>query len=182
MLKDLPRYDCLLKAAELYPEMSLSACETFMNLLRTADMMFAEKGKFLSQIGLSQGRFTVLMLLNGCSDDSTPAGLADKAGVTRATMTGLIDTLERDGFVVRETDPADRRTLIVRLTEDGQAFVRAMSPGWGRCVSAVVAPLSEEERGTLTQLLQKIQQGFTPVSSLPRGDSEALHAEEPSAI
>ncbi len=38
------------------------------------------------------------------------------AGVTRATMTGLIDTLERDGLVMREPDPVDRRMMFVQLT------------------------------------------------------------------
>ncbi len=163
MLKDLPRYECLLKAAERYPDMELSANEAFLNLLRTADMMFAEKGRYLGQLGLSQGRFTVLMLLNGCCEHpATPASLADEAGVTRATMTGLIDNLERDGFVVREADPLDRRTVLVRLTEAGQTFVEGMLPGWFQRVSSVIDPLDEAERKTLVDLLQKIQIGLTP--------------------
>ncbi len=173
MLKDLPRYECLLKAAERFPGMEVSANEAFLNLLRTADLVFAEKGRCLSQMNLSQGRFTVLMLLTqGCKgqEAATPASLAEEAGVTRATMTGLIDTLERDGLVAREADPNDRRAVRVRLTESGQSFVEGMLPGYFRRVSAIITPLNEAERKTLVRLLQKIQAGLTP--STPKPPSE----------
>src|SRR3954469_9272389 len=97
MLQDLARYECLLQAARRYPSLDPSATDAFLNLLRTGDAVFAAEAKFLAERGISQGRFPVLMLLNrGCDAISTPAGLADAAGVTRATMTGLLDTLEKD--------------------------------------------------------------------------------------
>lgn len=163
MLKDLPRYECLLKAAERYPSLVPSANEAFLNLLRTADMVFAEKGRFLSQHNISQGRFTVLMLLtHACAHGTTPAELADEAGVTRATMTGLIDTLEKDGLVTREADAHDRRTLHVRLTEQGKTFVETMIPPYFQRVASIMAPLNEPERKQLVHLLQKIQEGLSP--------------------
>jgi DNA-binding MarR family transcriptional regulator len=126
MLKDLPRYDCLIQAAERCPTLQPSACDAFLNLLRTGDDVFAVVDRFLSGHDISQGRFTVLMLLGmECDDEderpATPATLAEQAGVARATMTGLIDTLEKDRLVVREPDPVDRRTIHVRLTGEGRA-------------------------------------------------------------
>jgi len=70
----------------------------------------------LNSNGISQGRFTVLMLLLRRSDvPINPADIAERAGVTRATMTGLIDVLERDGFVKREPSPR-------RPTDDVRAY------------------------------------------------------------
>jgi DNA-binding MarR family transcriptional regulator len=162
MLKDLPRYECLLGAAQRYPSLQPSACDAFLNLLRTGDHVFEAEGRFLSQHGISQGRFTVLMLLNRCGEQeySTPAELADAAGVTRATMTGLLDTLEKDGWARRETDPTDRRTLRVRLTATGDAFLQQTLPDYFRCVADLMDPLNEEERRQMVGLLQKIQQGL----------------------
>jgi len=37
MLKDLPRYECLLEGAKKFPELDPSACEAYLNLLRTGD-------------------------------------------------------------------------------------------------------------------------------------------------
>lgn len=166
MLKDLPRYECLLKAAERYPSFDPASHEVFLHLLRTADMVFEEVNRELAHHEISQGRFTVLMLLRRPWVEScTPASLAEEAGVTRATMTGLIDTLEKDGMVVREADTHDRRTIHVKLTERGNAKVEAMRPGYFGCVTRIAAPLNARERSELVRLLQKIQEGLTPPDS-----------------
>jgi len=167
MLRDLPQYDCLLKAAERYPSLEPSACDAFLNLLRTGDLVSESESEYLAACGVSHGRFTVLMLLNDACDHpvSTPAELADEAGVTRATMTGLIDTLEKDDLVVRESDPSDRRTVLVRLTAKGQAFLDQILPDYFRRVSAIMQPLDDEERRQFVTLLQKIQRGLTPERS-----------------
>ena len=164
MLKDLPRYDCLIQAAERCPTLEPSACSAFLNLLRTGDDVFAVVDRYLSSRNITQGRFTVLMLLakacdipDGPAHPPTPATLADEAGVTRATMTGLIDTLEKDHLVAREPDPTDRRTIHVRLTEAGRAVLDAIVPDYFRQVAEILRPLSETERNHLVRLLQKIQ-------------------------
>jgi len=105
LLKDLPRYECLLEAAKRFPDLDPSACDVFLNLLRTGDEVFRVTENNYASHGLSQGRFGVLMLLWRCScapteagagehclpdGPLTPAELAAAAGVTRATMTGLI--------------------------------------------------------------------------------------------
>jgi len=164
MLKELPRYECLLKASEEHPSLDPTACDAFLNLLRTGDDVFAAENDFFTKYHLSQGRFTVLMLLQcPCEEEAaTPAALADQSRVTRATMTGLIDTLEKDGLVTREADRKDRRTLHVRLTRQGKAFVKKMLPDYFRCVSKIIEPLNRTERKQFVRLLQKIQQGLAP--------------------
>jgi DNA-binding MarR family transcriptional regulator len=108
------------------------------------------------------------MLLNRCNGEtSTPAELAEKAGVTRATMTGLIDTLEKDGLARRETDPNDRRTVLVRLTPAGEALLESTLPDYFRCVSDLMQPLEDEERRQFVALLQKIQRGLGREAELP---------------
>ena len=165
MLKDLPQYECLLQAAGRYPTLDPTANEAFLNLLRTGDMVFEEIGAFLARHNISQGRFTVMMLLHRpWIEAHTPASLAEESGVTRATMTGLIDTLEKDGMVVRQPDSQDRRTVHVSLTEQGRASLEAMLPDYFQCVSRIVSPLSARERKELVRLLQKLQEGLTPAN------------------
>ncbi len=161
MLKDVPRYECLLKAAERYPTLNPSASEAFLHLLRTGDAVAAAEGAHLAKHDISQGRFMVLMLLNRCAgQQSKPADLADEAGVTRATMTGLVDTLEKDGLVARRSDPGDRRTVLVRLTAAGRKLLGAMVPGYFAFVTKMMQPLNRTERSQLVALLQKIQRGL----------------------
>ena len=175
MLRDLPRFECLLEASERYPALEPTAFNAFLHLLRTGDLVFGAENEFLHDRGLSQGRFTVLMLLNRCcSEPKTPAELADEASVTRATITGLLDNLERDGMVVRETSPGDRRTVLVRLTDKGQRCIDMVLPHYCRRVSALMEPLSEAERTTLVALLQKVQQGLAPADSAAHTPAPAI--------
>ena len=162
LLKDLPRFECLLEAAKEFPDLDPSACEAFLHLLRTGDESARVVETQLARHNISQGRFGVLMiLLNRCGGNSGtlgPAELADAAGVSRATMTGLIDTLERDGLVTREPDTVDRRMMLVRLTAKGRALLEAILPDHFKRMAWLMSPLSEFERQTLVQLLNKIQQ------------------------
>lgn len=162
MLKDLPRYDCLLRAAREFPDLDPSATDVFLNLLRAGDEVFRVIEANLRSHEISQGRFGVLMALatherrDGSHPPLTPAELAERAGVTRATMTGLIDTLERDGLVVRERAPDDRRMTTVRPTARARALLRRILPGHFQLMAKLMLPLSAAERTTLVRLLHKI--------------------------
>lgn len=173
LLKDLPRYECLLEAAKEFPDLDPSAAEAFLHLLHTGDEVFSVSDRSLAGHNISHGRFGVLMLLwhgvqprptkptdnEACvPGPRTPAELADAAGVTRATMTGLIDTLERDSYVRREPDPDDRRQMSVRLTPRGEKFLREFLPGHFQAIAAIMGSLTEAERKTLVRLLIKVQQ------------------------
>src|SRR4051812_19042933 len=172
LLKSLPRYECFLEAAKEFPDLDPSACEAFFHLLRTGDEAFDYAEHNLSEHGISPGRFGVLMLLWGNFQDPhansqgmTPADLASQSNVTRATMTGLIDTLERDGFVRRSADADDRRMMRVGLTAKAEHFLQNLLPGHFRRMATLMAPLSQSERKTLVQLLVKIQEQAATLNS-----------------
>lgn len=181
MLKDLPRYECLLEASQKFPDLDPSACEAFLHLLRTGDEAFRVSDEHLARHHISHGRFTVLMLLldksQNCPRAHTPAELADLAGVTRATMTGLIDTLERDGLVTRTPDPSDRRMMSVTLTPHGQARLESILPGHFKRMSALLSTLDESERRTLVRLLVKILERAADLNK-----ATAATASAPAAI
>src|SRR6478609_8453909 len=186
LLKDLPRYECLLEAAKEFPDLDPSAAEAFLHLLHTGDEVFGVSDRSLAGHNISHGRFGVLMLLwrsvqpraatlmgaDACvAGPRTPAELADAAGVTRATMTGLVDTLERDGLVKREPDPNDRRMMSVVLTPKGEKFLQNFLPGHFKLISSLMATLTEAERKALVSLLMKVQQHATNLKAEHAGQS-----------
>ena len=162
VLKNLPRYEALQQMAQTFPDLDPSACDAYLHLLRTADEVYRVREANQAAHGLSQGRFTVLMLLYDKAANrpkpGAPADLAECAGVTRATMTGLIDTLERDGLVKREPDPEDRRRMSVHLTDKGLSTLQAVLPGHFQWMAALMAPLDETERKQLVRLLSKLSE------------------------
>jgi DNA-binding MarR family transcriptional regulator len=61
--------------------------------------------------------------------EATPSRLADLAGLTTGAITGVLDRLEKAGIVARESDPNDRRRIIVRLVpERARELVDALQP------------------------------------------------------
>lgn len=158
MLKDIPRYECLLAASEAFPEFDISATEAMLHLLRTGDGVFRVLNGHLQEHGFSQGRFTVMMLLwhEAAGQSLTPAALADQAMVTRATMTGLLDTMEKDGLIHRVPCAQDQRMSQVSLSEKGRSDVERILPEHFRRMAQLFASLSLEERKTFLSLLQKI--------------------------
>jgi DNA-binding MarR family transcriptional regulator len=191
ILKNLPRYECMLEASKLFPDLDPSACEAFLHLLRVGDEAYKAVELHLAEHHLSKGRFVVLMLLydklKGCPHPRTPAELADLSQVTRATMTGLIDTLERDGLVTREPDRADRRMMTVTLTEKGRRLIEAILPVHFRRMAALMQPLDESERKTLVQLLRRVLQqaesttGGPAAAAAPESAPSPVHGANGSA-
>ncbi len=173
LLKNLPRYECLLEAAQQFPDLDPSATEAFLHLLRAGDEAYHACEVYLAEHDLTRGRLTVLMLLLDKAKNrphpQTPAELADRAGVTRATMTGLIDTLERDGLVTREPDTDDRRMMSVHMTDRGHQALQAVLPGHFQRMAVLMRNLNETERKTLVRLLGKIVEQASNLRPVPAG-------------
>ena len=112
---------------------------------------------------LSKGRFQILMHLKRKEGPLSPAELAENCGVTRATVTGLVDTLEHAGLVERVQDSADRRSVQVRLTPAGDAHLDQMLPDHYRRLEGVMAGLTKDELKVFVELLGKIETGIPAV-------------------
>jgi len=160
-LKDLPTTKVLGKFAERYPDADITAVSGFLHLLRVATDLSVALDTCLTKHGLLQGRWWVLILLmREDSRTSTPSVLAEKAGVTRATMTGLIDGLEQNGLVERIYTKDDRRSILIRLTDAGQDKLDAVMPDYYRRVRKCMQSLDDDKRMQLQQILELINAGM----------------------
>jgi DNA-binding MarR family transcriptional regulator len=177
LLKALPRYDVFLEETKDFPHLDASACYTFLQLLKTGDELLALDNQILSTFGTRHGRFNLLMMKHCTVGTTTPADLAEKAGVTRATITGLLDGLERDGFVERCPDPVNRRSVQVKLTATGQEFLEKVRPGYCRWFTSVVETLNQDEQQQLLVLLEKIQIRLGEISNQYRRTANQIPAQ-----
>lgn len=160
LLKDVPKSEVIKAFARRMPDLDPSAAEACLTLLRTAsDVMLAMDAHF-TRHDISQGRFSILMTLTRSGGNQTPAELADRLGCTRATVTGLLDGLERDGLVERHPSSDDRRRIDVVITTKGRAFLETMLPDHFRRVAGLMSALSEKERRSLIALLAKVDEGI----------------------
>ncbi len=129
MLNELPRYDFLQEIVKTQQEVDSSACDLFLSILRTGGAVSSLEASYLGAHKITPGRFAVMLLLG--IDESIvrkPSELAEMIGVTRATMTGLLDTLERDNYVGRTLDPTDRRSMRVVSTPECRELLKRVLP------------------------------------------------------
>ncbi len=109
----------------------------------------------MSSCGLSLARTKVLSQLQD-GGPARPSVLAAEFGFAPRTVTELVDTLERDGLVTRQADPTDRRALLVRLTNEGQAALAVAHTTRARLMKQVFGVLDEDDRATMARLLQTL--------------------------
>jgi DNA-binding MarR family transcriptional regulator len=141
---------------EQTPEGDAAATEAVMNLVRTADLLFDEIGRLLRPLNVSAAGGLVLGMLRDRGPMS-PSELGERLIVTRATVTGLVDSLEKRGYVRRSAHPSDRRSQIVELTPAGldvNAKLRTLIHGHEKEWLSV---LTADEIRTLIGLTHRIQ-------------------------
>lgn len=166
LLRDLPRFDTLQRFAERYPDMDIESVSAFLTLLRVASDLIGSLDQYLERYGLLQGRWMVLVLLMREPNLTTnPSILASKAGVTRATMTGLLENLERDGLIERRTDHDDRRRARVCLTAAGVAKLDELMPDYYARVARLLSDFSAADKQTFIQLLERLNQRVPELQS-----------------
>ena len=164
-LKDLPTDTTLHEFSRRYPNMNPSAIKTCAELLRTGSELLTAFETILGHHGLSQGRFLTLIVMNRNPDDEvSPSSLSEKVGVRRATMTGLLDKLERDDLIERLAHHRDRRKIAVRLTSKARQVLAEMLPDYYRSIAKIMANLTEKERLELMTLLGKVNRGLSSLS------------------
>ena len=75
----------------------------------------------------------------------TPSALARRAGLHPATLTGILDRLERGGWVARERDTADRRSVVIRARRERSGEVFRLYAGMNSSMDEVIAGYDEAE-------------------------------------
>jgi DNA-binding MarR family transcriptional regulator len=85
----------------------------------------------------------------------SPSTLARRAGLHPATLTGVLDRLERGGWVVRERDPADRRAVRIRARRERNAEITRLYAGMNSSMDGICAGYGEVELATVADFLRR---------------------------
>jgi len=116
-------------------------------IARLAKMVLRVTDEHFAKLGISQTKLAVLIYLGSESElSASPSFLAKHCGVSRAAITGLLDGLEKEGYVERDEHPSDRRALMVKLTPKGQEFLGCTLPQDRYRIPELTTVLSEIEQ------------------------------------
>lgn len=87
--------------------------------------------------------------------------------ITTGSVTSLIDTLERKGFVIRIDDPNDRRKVLLDTTPAAQDVLDNVLPAIQQRVRSIFESISDTEIATLRTLLSKVAAGVAAPQPTP---------------
>jgi MarR family 2-MHQ and catechol resistance regulon transcriptional repressor len=90
-----------------------------------------------------------------------PNEIAERLIISRATITGLLDSLERRGYVRRMPHSSDRRMLLIEPTESGRNVAHEFRLVVHRQQKEWLAALKESEQGQLVDTLHRLQSSLT---------------------
>ncbi len=85
----------------------------------------------------------------------SPSALARRAGLHPATTTGILDRLERGGWVARDRDPSDRRAVVVRARRDRNAELLRLYAGMNTAMDQLCAGYSDDQLELLADFLRR---------------------------
>jgi DNA-binding MarR family transcriptional regulator len=117
-------------------------------------------------VGIHPYHYAILTLLDEGGRD-TQGSIADALGYDRGQLVGLLDEMEEGGLVERRRDPEDRRRQIVQMTPVGKKTLGKLRTLTRRLDDEFLAPLDEEQRRELQQLLLTLCGTHVPQCRLP---------------
>lgn len=110
---------------------------------------------------LSYAQVRALVLLGKSDDEEVTAGqLAKAADLTPASVTALLDQLEREGMVERRRSEQDRRLVVVSLTDEGRALLAQKRELWRGCWNDAMADLDDRDIAAAIGVMHRMARMF----------------------
>lgn len=128
-------------------------------LNKSSRLSKCEINKKLCDIGITFPQLIVIKHLAEKEDKSsaiTPAAIAEHLGYDRPTISGIIDRLTRQGFVLREPNPSDRRSQAIVLTEKSKQLAQKMGTFFNEVEAKMTEGFEENEIKELKGYLRRI--------------------------
>ncbi|KZF07331.1 MarR family transcriptional regulator [Rhodococcus sp. EPR-157] len=140
------------------PEMDPSPMGVVGRLSRASRLVEREVRDYFAGEGMDSWEFDVLATLrrSGSPCTLTPKDLVARTMVGSAAMTNRVDRLVSKDLVDRETDPANRRSILISLTDKGHGVVERVVDGHVANAARLVDGLDRTERIEFDRLLRKL--------------------------
>ncbi len=142
-----------------WPRAPLAAMQAVTSIMRVQQVLLSRLNEALDPFGLTFARYEALMLLYFSRAGSLPLGkMGDRLQVHPASVTNLVNGLERAGLVARAPHPSDRRTTLATITGPG----RSVAEDATRALHDIrfgTAPLDDAQLTAVTEILRAARRG-----------------------
>jgi MarR family 2-MHQ and catechol resistance regulon transcriptional repressor len=134
------------------------ALSAYINLIRASDSIVSKASAQLEESGMTLGQFAVLEALHHLGPMCQHT-LADKLLRSGGNVTLVVDNLERRGWVRRERQKEDRRTVQIRMTPKGARLIAKVFPEHAAAITKIMNELTENEQEELRRIAGKLGHG-----------------------
>ncbi|MEU3353855.1 MarR family transcriptional regulator [Streptomyces sp. NPDC037389] len=128
-------------------------------LLRLTRRLHRAQKRYLDPVGITPAQSRLLRTVAHYEAPPRMADLAEHLEVVPRAVTTLVDALETNGAVRRVPDPSNRRVIRIELTDQGRSTLRALRDARRAAVEDVLAPLDDDQREVLGDLLAELLTG-----------------------
>ena len=162
-----------------FPGASQLSARVFRELEEVGGLAESLVASVARRHGLSHVALNALAVIEG-NGGPMPAGVVGtRVHITSGTMTSVLDTLERNGYIERLTDPGDRRRVLVEVTREAQAVLDRLLPEVVQTTTAVMAGFGDTELDEFLGTLARIREA---ISSLPEDVGPPAIRRTPSEL
>jgi DNA-binding MarR family transcriptional regulator len=145
-----------------------AAVEALANLIRASNEALGELDRRRRVLAdLSPCGFEARAVLDGAGEPLTGTDIAKRLLVTTASITSLLDTLARRGYIERQPHPIDRRKTLISITDAGRELVDDMLPTVHTAATQLFGGLSPGELETLISVCTHLRTRVAQLSELP---------------
>jgi DNA-binding MarR family transcriptional regulator len=114
------------------------------------------QAKVLEPYGLTTLQGLALRALASGGDDLDMARLAEMTSLPPSTLTSIVDRLERDGLAARHRDEVDRRRVLVRLTDRGEAVMQELEAMAVRLTGDMLREVADADLALLSAMTRRM--------------------------
>jgi len=133
--------------------------EALLSLVRTSTLMQKLSNRFFSRFNLTDVQFNILMILKAHgSEGLSQQRLSEQLVVGKSNVVGLVDRLEKAGYVRRTSHPSDRRFNQIVLAAKGARLEQRVERSYFKEVDRMMNVLTEAEKQVLIHSMEKIRQ------------------------
>jgi DNA-binding MarR family transcriptional regulator len=146
------------------PDLDPEAKHVTGRVIRLSGIFQDAYAEAFAPLGINETDYGILAPLRraGVPFELNPTELAKQRMMTSGGMTAAVDRLERKGLVTRVPNPADRRSNLVRLTDDGLRIVDEAMVRHAAVEADLVGTLNATDRRRLTDLLRRLLLALEP--------------------
>jgi DNA-binding MarR family transcriptional regulator len=142
-----------------WPDAPVAAMMAVTSVMRAQQILLGRLNDALDEFGLTFPRYEALMLLHFSRAGSLPLGkMGARLQVHPASVTNLVDGLERAGYVQRAPHPSDRRTTLATITTAGRAVAHDAT-GALHAIRFGTRPLDDGQLDAVTEILRDARAG-----------------------